>query len=204
MVEACGLVQTIEGGECAEGATPATKNTAEMQALIEALFWLNTCAEHKGLPSSGKVMITVDPLYVKGLIDEKFVEKENRTLATLLEKVTQKKLKLQIRWVRGHIRDVGNSIADLGTRADSQHRWWKRVQPMDDWEENVFQAKILSPQRERAPCEQARCIQWTGAVDLPRINPMIQVQTPQVTLGRKMGFCKKTKFIPRSTGRHDG
>ena len=119
------------------------------------------------------------------------MSKENRTLATLLGKVTQKKLKLQIRWVRGHIRDVGNSIADLGTRADSQHRWWKRVQPTDDWEENVFQAKILSPQRERAPCEQARCIQWTGAVDLPRINPMTQVQTPQVTLGRKMGSAKK-------------
>ena len=101
MVEACGPAQTIEGGECAEGGTRATKNTAEMQALIEALFWLNTCAEHKGLPSSSKVMMTVDSLYVKGLIDEKFVAKENRTLATLLYhlwKVTQKKLKLQIRW----------------------------------------------------------------------------------------------------------
>ena len=100
-VEACGPVQTIEGGEHAVGATRATNNTAEMQALIETLCWLNTSAEHKGLPSSGKVMITVDPLYVKGLIDEKFVEKENRTLATLLchlWKVTQKKLKLQIRW----------------------------------------------------------------------------------------------------------
>ena len=53
-------------------------NTAEMQTLIEALFWLNTCAEHKGLHSSSKVMITVGSLYVKGLIDEKFVAKKNK------------------------------------------------------------------------------------------------------------------------------
>ena len=47
------------------GATRATNNTAEMQALIEALFSLNMCVE-KRLPFSSKVMITVDSLYVKG------------------------------------------------------------------------------------------------------------------------------------------
>ena len=67
MVEACGPVQTAEGGEYCVGAIRATNNTAEMQALIEALFWLNSCVEQKGLPSSSKVMITVDSLYVKGL-----------------------------------------------------------------------------------------------------------------------------------------
>ena len=150
MVEACGPVPTCEGGEYSAGATRATNNTAEMQALIEAPFCLNTCAEHKGLPSSSKVMVTMDSLYVKGPIDEKFVEKENRNVATPLchlWKVTQKKLKLQIRWVRGHACDVGNSIADelavLGTRAEAQHRWWKRVQPMGDWDpsKNLESAK---------------------------------------------------------------
>ena len=49
------------------------QRTAEMQALTEALFWLNNCAEHKGLQSSSKLMITVDSLYVKGLTDDQFV-----------------------------------------------------------------------------------------------------------------------------------
>ena len=38
MVEACGPVQTAEGEEYCVGAVRATNNTAEMQALIEALF----------------------------------------------------------------------------------------------------------------------------------------------------------------------
>ena len=38
VVEACGLVQTAEGGEYYVGAIRATNNTAEMQALIGALF----------------------------------------------------------------------------------------------------------------------------------------------------------------------
>ena len=77
MVEACGPVQTAEGVEYYLGAFRATNNTAEVQALIEALFWLNTCAEHKGLQSTSKVMITMDSLYVKGLVDEKFLATEN-------------------------------------------------------------------------------------------------------------------------------
>ena len=41
MVEACGPVQIAE-----EENTPcATNDTAEMQALFEALFWLNSCVE---------------------------------------------------------------------------------------------------------------------------------------------------------------
>ena len=165
------------------GAVRATNNTAEMQALTEAPFWLYTCAEHKGLPSSSKVMTTVDSLCDKGPIDEKLVAKENRNMATLLCQLW-KKLKIQIRWVRGHTCDVGNSIADeladLGTRAEAQHRWWKRVQPMGGWEEDVSPQKILSLQRERTPCEQARRIRWTGAVNFPRIKPILQMLTPQL------------------------
>ena len=47
MVEACGPVQTAEGAEYFVGALRATNNTAEMQALIEALFWLNSCVERR-------------------------------------------------------------------------------------------------------------------------------------------------------------
>ena len=84
MVETCGLVQTAEGREYFVGASRAPNNTAEMQALTEALFWLNSCVEHKGLPISSKVMATVDSLFVKVPTDEKFVAKENRALAILL------------------------------------------------------------------------------------------------------------------------
>ena len=55
-----------------------------MQPLIEALLWLNSCVQQGNLPTFSIVMITVDSLYVKGLIDEEFVARENSTLATLL------------------------------------------------------------------------------------------------------------------------
>ena len=87
----------------------------------------------------------MDSLFVTGLIGEKFVARENRALTILLchmWKVTKKNLQLHMRWVRGHTGDVGNStsdeLADLGTLLEAQHRWWKRVEPMDDWEEDVF------------------------------------------------------------------
>ena len=184
MVESCGPVQTVEG-ECCVGATRATNSTAEMQALIDALLWLSSCEEQKGLPLSSKVMITVDSQYVKGLIDGKFVTRENRVLAILLchsWKVMKKKLQLHIRWVRGHTGDVEKStadeLADLGTRVEAQHQWWMRDQPMGDWEEDVFIAKILSLQKEKTPCDQARRIQWAGVVDFPRIDPTLQELIP--------------------------
>ena len=150
MVEACGPVQIAEGGEHYVGAIRATNNTVEMQAL----FWLNNCVEQHILPTFSNVIIRVDSLYVKVLTDEKFVARENRTLATLLchmWRVTKKKLQLHVRWVRGHTCDVGNSVADAladtGPLLEAQHRWWKRVQPMGEWEEDVFQATVSNLQR---------------------------------------------------------
>ena len=126
-------------------------------------------------------MMTVDSLCVKGLIGEKFPARENRALATLLchmWKVTQKELQLHIRWVREHSGDAGNSIAgeltDLGTRVEAQHRRWKRIQPMGDWEEDVIELKMSSLQREKTPSEQALRIRWTGAVNFPRSDPILQ------------------------------
>ena len=130
-VEACGPVQIAEGEEYCAGATHATNNTAEMQALIEALFWLNSCVEQQGLPSFSKVMITEDSLYVKGFIDEKFVARENRALAILLchmWRVTKRRLQLHIRCVRGLVTWVILSLMS-STRLEA-HRWWKRAQPM--------------------------------------------------------------------------
>ena len=76
MVEPCGPVQNNTGEDFHIGATRVTNDTAEMQGVVEALFWLNTGVERR--------LITADSLYVKGLIEEKFLARENRVLATLL------------------------------------------------------------------------------------------------------------------------
>ena len=143
LVEACGPVQTAEGGEHYECAICATNNTAEMQALIEALFRLNSCVAQDDLPSFSNVMMTVDSLHVKELMNDKFLERENRALATLLChmcKVTKKTLHLHIRRVRGHPGDVGNSIADeLADLGAVSIDGGSEFSPMGDWEEDSFQ-----------------------------------------------------------------
>ena len=100
-----------------------------------------------------------------------------------------------------------------GTRLEAQHRWWKRVQPLGDWEEDVFQAKMASLQRETTPCEQAFRIRWTGAVKVPRRDPTLQEQTPRfweqlrmqfiAQAAGKMGLCKKIRNHTLSTGRRE-
>ena len=66
------------------------------------------------LQPDADVLFTISR-YVKGLNEEKFTARENTVLATLLEhmwKVTEQRLRLRIRWIRGHSGDVGNGIAD--------------------------------------------------------------------------------------------
>ena len=130
MVEACGPAQIKTGENFHIGATRVTNNKAEIQGVIEALFWLNTCVERETLHVNNDVLNTVDSLYVKGLIEEKFVARENRVFATLLRhmwKVTWESVRLHIRWIRGHSGDVANSIADrladAGTRQELRHQW---------------------------------------------------------------------------------
>ena len=84
MFEACAPVRVRRGEEFYIGATRATNNSAEMQGDIEAIFWLNSCVEHGILNLEDDVLSTVDSLYVKGLIDDKFLARENRVFAMLL------------------------------------------------------------------------------------------------------------------------
>ena len=127
MVEACGPVQPAEGAEYHVGAARATNNTAEMQALIEALCWLNTCAEHKGVPSSSKVTMTQWTRCTSRGSSMRSLRR-GRTerwprCSVNMRKEPQKKLQLHIRWVREHTGDVRNStadeLADLGTRVEA-------------------------------------------------------------------------------------
>ena len=99
----------------------------------------------------------MDSLYVKGITDEKFVARENRALATLLchtWKVTQKKLQLDIRWIRRHTGDVEIPLL-------MSWQMWVRVRrhSIDGGSEfrrwvtgrKTFQ-KQRCLQRERTPC----------------------------------------------------
>ena len=121
-------------------------------------------------------MIIVDSLYVKGLIDQKFTVRENKAIAMLLchlWKVVRNKVSINIRWVRGHSGDAGNIIADeltdLGARLDDKHRWWKRMQPMGDWEESSFQTKLKKLEEEKIQNAKALWVQWDGDVNFSQI-----------------------------------
>ena len=95
LVEAHGPVQPSAEGVFYVGATRAVNNinnTGEMQGVIEALFWLNTCVEQGVLQVSAE-MITEDTLHVKGLVEDR--------------RLTKMKLQLHLRLVRGHTGDVG-------------------------------------------------------------------------------------------------
>ena len=116
MIEACGPVQINTGENFHIGATRVTNNTAETQGVIEALFWLNTCVERGALHAANDLLITVDSLYVKGLIEEKFVARENRVLATLLchmWKVTKERIRLHIRCIRGHTQATWGTASQI-------------------------------------------------------------------------------------------
>ena len=171
------------------GATRATNNTAEMQAMIGALYLVYSGIEGKIFSSSTKVMITVDSLYVKGLIDEKFVARENKAIAMLLYrlwKVVREKVRLTIRWVRGHSGDVGNTIADeladKGTRLEEKHRWWKRIQQMGNWDEFIFREKLKKLEKGKTLSEKARRIQWKGDLNFLRGDlPLLDTVTKAIS-----------------------
>ena len=100
MMEALGPVQISKDEEFYIGATRVTNNTTEMQGVIEALFWLNACVERGTLHADDNVLITVDSVSVKALIDDKFIARENRVRATLLchvGKVSKQGIRLHIR-----------------------------------------------------------------------------------------------------------
>ena len=175
------------------GATRTTNNTAEMQVLIEALYWLNSGIEDKSIPSCKKVMVTVESLDVKGLIDQKCMARDNKEIALLpchLWKVVRNKVSINIRWVRGHSGDAGNGVADeladLGTRLDEKHRWWKRIQPMGDWEESSSQTKLKKVGGRKIQNAKALWDQWDCEVnfppsDLPMLKTMAEVVSQSAT-----------------------
>ena len=130
--------------------------------------------ERGTLHAEDDVLFTVDSRYVKELIDEKFTARENRVLATLLGhmwKVTKQRLRLHIRWVRGHSGDVGNGIADRladeGTRRELEHRWWRRCPLSGGWDQEGFIEKVVSIHSETTVCGDALETRWSGPTDFP-------------------------------------
>ena len=97
-----------------------------------------------------------------------FFARANRVLARLqchMWKVTKQRLRLHIRWIRGHSGDVGNGIADrladVGTRQESQHR----PPCLAVGTERASSKKKVSIQRETTVCQEALETRWTGPTD---------------------------------------
>ena len=111
-------------------------------------------------------MVTVDSLYVKGLIDQKFTARENKAIAMLLYHL----LKVVKNKVNQETLLLMNELPDLGTRLDKNPRWWKRKHPMGDWEESSFQVK-LKKLKEKVQNAKALWVQWDGEVNFPRSDP---------------------------------
>ena len=98
-------------------------------------------------------------------------------LATLLRhmwKVTKQRLRLHIRWIRGHSGDVGSGIADrladVGARLEVQHRWGRRCPLSGGWDEEGFITKVVSIQRKTTVCEEVLEAGWTGPTAFPRTD----------------------------------
>ena len=153
MVEACGPVQTAEGEQYCVGATRATNNTAEMEALIETLFWLNSCVEQKG-PSifqqrddNSKTRSTSRGSSMRNSWRGKTehwqlwlchmwrVTKTNVTTSHTLDYEDT-----LVTWVIS----IADELADLGTRLEAQHRWWKRAQSSLQGEKHSVEEDVFA------------------------------------------------------------
>ena len=108
-----------------------------------------------------------------------------------------------IRWGRGHSGDAGTTIADeladLGTRLDEKHSWWKRAQPMGDWDESTFQAKLNKLEEEKTQNVKALGVQWDGDVDFRRgdLPSFKDNDKSGLTVGNEMVFCNTHKLLRR-------
>ena len=150
MIEACGPVQMKKEEVFYIGDMGATSNTAEMQGVIEVLFWMNSCVERCTLELDADVLFTTNSNYVKGLIEEKFTSRENRVLATLLGRVWKDKKKA----TSPHSMDTW-PLGRCGTRRELQHRWWRRC-PLRE--------------RETAVCKDAMKTRWNGPTFFTRTD----------------------------------
>ena len=175
LVEACGRVRLSTGDEFCVGAARATNNTGEMQGLIEALSWPNSCVEQGVLQACSALMTTVDSRSTpRDSWMTRSWQKENILLATLLRHMwclTKKRPQLHFRWLRSSTGDVRNIIADrladCGTQPALQLPWWRRT-PNGGWEEEAFVVKIVSFQSETTPCAGAFLDMCPGPVDVAR------------------------------------
>ena len=97
---------------------------------------------------------------------------------------------------------IADELADLGTRLEALHRWWKRVQPMGQ--------KCRFYKERETPCEQALRIPVNRRSEFSKKlsdsagtdSTFASSYECNCTLGSEMGFCKH-KIISRSIGRHD-
>ncbi len=116
----CGRVTTRaeanNGANGHVGAGQKTNNTAELQAVIEALLFLLAQVEAPKpiIEFHSNIVIHTDSRYVEGIIHGAQTKK-NEVMADILVHLWKRtRLAYNIRrvWVRGHSDSVGNQLAD--------------------------------------------------------------------------------------------
>ena len=121
------------------GAEILSNNTAEMQAVIETLLFLQAQIETEGsnFEVGDSVVIHSDSKYVVELITQGSRSTTNIVMRDFLThqwKRTRAIFDIHIMWIRGHTMDVGNDLADkhAGEAAENdavnQTKWRPR-----DW-----------------------------------------------------------------------
>ena len=115
-------------------------------------------------------------------------------------KVVRSKIHLEIRWAKGNSGDVGNSmtdeLADLGSRVEEKHLWWKRFQPMGNWDDIIFREQLENLEKGQAQNEKALCTRtrMNGDLNFPRgdIPSLDTLTKATVQSAMKWGFAKTT------------
>ena len=127
------------------GARKKTNNTAEIQAVIETLFFLLAQLDEADplIKPKQPIVIHSDSRYAVDIIRNGTRSTTNsviRNIMTHLWKRTREAYDIRIEWVRGHAKNVGNELADklAGEGADEKidevgSRWRPR-----DWGFSAF------------------------------------------------------------------
>ena len=145
MLDAYGPVATQATDRLFVGASHLSNNTAELSAIVEWCFWALSFASSDNFDRSLGFRIYSDSSYVVGLVNGKFVPKENMHISLLaVHLVRQVRLlaAVEVVWIKAHAGFHGNERADrgakLGATPSQSESSWKRNLLFSEWGEAEF------------------------------------------------------------------
>ena len=140
------------------GATVISNGTAELQAMVEALFFLlseglcrrRRVGQEQHICLGDSIILHPDASYVVGLCNNVFAIRENIVLARLVKhlwKVVSRYFMLECYWTKSHAKDEANNyvdrLADLGTQSSYVTSFHSRLSvTSSEWEELDFLASV--------------------------------------------------------------